>query len=440
MTVFESTARGWDPSDLVRRLLQALQVTGTALTIAGLDPSGRERAEDDASGASGLKSIAGKVVAEAAMLLYAAAPVKHVDGRVGEATDALAARIAPHARSEGVLAAICLDPGLAVDHAVAHILLSALGHVDSAVDDLLAASLAMGPAFGPERLAHRRLERAWLARIWPRVWPTEGSLIEDGVAPGAVAESSLGRPLDALGATRFDVYAFTHAAMYASDLGARAVRLARRPDEIAADAVAALALGVLTNDHDLTAEILLTSPLLGWSWGAEAAFAFAWLAGVQDQLGFLPGSSFEPARHGALSGDSANVYAISTSYHTTIVMGLLCAALLRAKPDRPTEAPSAGGDEQLARALLARLPAQAQAPLWRRKLDEFATGALRGLVPLLLAMVLRDARTRGDLVSLRDALALAAGAGATDGAAPSQAAALLRRSAVLDRALEARRR
>jgi hypothetical protein len=121
-------------------------------------------------------------------------------------------------------------------------------------------------------------------------------------------------------------------------------------------------------------------------------------------------------------------------------MGLLCAALLRAKPDRPTEAPSAGGDEQLARALLARLPAQAQAPLWRRKLDEFATGALRGLVPLLLAMVLRDARTRGDLVSLRDALALAAGAGATDGAAPSQAAALLRRSAVLDRALEARRR
>jgi hypothetical protein len=95
----------------------------------------------------------------------------------------------------------------------------------------------------------------------------------------------LGRPLDALGSTRFDVYAFTHAVMYATDLGTRRARLPRRFRDIKADAIAALAYSLDTADHDLTAEVLLTWPMLGLGWNPAATFAFRLLADAEDELG-----------------------------------------------------------------------------------------------------------------------------------------------------------
>ena len=63
----------------------------------------------------------------------------------------------------------------------------------------------------------------------------------------------LGRPMDALGSARLDIYAFTHAVMYASDLGERRIALPRPSPAIAADAEAALAYSLDSNDFDLTA-------------------------------------------------------------------------------------------------------------------------------------------------------------------------------------------
>ena len=106
-------------------------------------------------------------------------------------------------------------PGMARDHAFAHLLLSRLGYPDPSIDQLLSESLAIGANFGPARLPHHQLEQEWLAHIW-----------SVGEAPARrdlqlVATSMLGRPLDALGCGRLDIYEFTHAVMYASDFGAR---------------------------------------------------------------------------------------------------------------------------------------------------------------------------------------------------------------------------
>jgi len=88
--------------------------------------------------------IAAKVVAETAMLLFAVQPVRHLDAGIDCAAMAVTRLLVPHARSEQVLAAVCLDPGLARDHAVAHIILTRLGHPDSGMDQLLNESLSLG--------------------------------------------------------------------------------------------------------------------------------------------------------------------------------------------------------------------------------------------------------------------------------------------------------
>ena len=257
-----STKAQWDASDLIRRLLNALDVACRIIrTVLDAAPADAEPA-DQVSGDRGF--LRAKVVAETAMLLYCVEPVRGLDDRIRVQSDIVTKLLIPHARHEDVLAAICMDPGRASDHAVAHLILSCLGFPDAGVDELLSKSLAMGAHFGPERLPHRRLEQAWLARIWNvyQARPRYDSRL--------VSESMLGGPVDALGATRLDIYAFTHAVMYASDLGRRAIPGARARTAIAADAEASLALCLDTNDFDLTAEVVMTWPMLGIAWSAAA--------------------------------------------------------------------------------------------------------------------------------------------------------------------------
>ena len=157
-----------------------------------------------------------------------------------------------------------------------------------------------------------------------------------------LANSMLGRPMDALGSSRFDIYAFTHAVMYASDLGGRRIALPRPSAAIAADADTALAFSLNSNDFDLAAEVLMTWPMLGLDWSPTATFAFRLLASAEDDLGFLPGTKFDFARYRAtLKGDERSRYALMTSYHTAYVMGFLCAAALRHGRAPPAEVPPA---------------------------------------------------------------------------------------------------
>lgn len=391
----------WDSSDLVRRVVRALDFASHAVR--------------DLHG-----PLRDKLVAETAMLLHCVAPIQPLDGRIRQAAGDIAAQLVPSARSERVLAAICMDPGHALDHAFAHILLSGLGHPDPAVDRLLADSLAVG--VGPERLPHRRLEQAWLLRVWRRE-PAPGRRI-----PRVVSDSALACPLDALGATRLDTYALTHALMYASGLGLHAAALPRPRGAIADDALAALAGAIDAEDHDLTAEVLLTWPLLQLPWPAAAAFALRLLAAVEDEWGFLPGSHFEGSRYLVLRGADAALYVLQTCYHTIYVMAFVCASVLRRNTLVPTPASRARRWESATASLQDLLADHGRLPRWQNLLQALSSREQGALAPLVLAIALRRACAQGDLARLRSALEVALGCELTAGPAPRQAAALLRRA------------
>jgi hypothetical protein len=246
-----------------------------------------------------------------------------------------------------------------------------------------------------------------------------------------LADSMLGRSMDALGSTRLDIYAFTHAVMYASDLGGRKVVLPRGFGAVTADADAALAYSLDANDFDLTAEILMTWPMLRLRWSSAATFAFGILAKVEDGLGFLPGSTFDPGRYEALEGAERMRYALMTSYHTAYVMGYLCAAALRqgcAPPAAVATAQRARGAEAVVLRLLSR---EDMTPCWREPFGALSSGQQESVAPWLVAVLLRRARTQGNLSLVREALEISLVHDLIDGPAPGQAAALLRRSEAL---------
>src|SRR5580704_14209531 len=115
-----ASASDWTEHDLSRQVVLALDFAKAVL-------------DDIDSATDGtLSRIAQKVVAETAMLLYAVAPLRATHAAIETACARLASRLSPLARGTVVQAAVCLDPGKALDHAMAHILLARLGHADTA--------------------------------------------------------------------------------------------------------------------------------------------------------------------------------------------------------------------------------------------------------------------------------------------------------------------
>ncbi|MDQ6837093.1 MAG: hypothetical protein M3137_01795 [Actinomycetota bacterium] len=410
-------------TDLARRLRTALD---TALhTVEAMAGADFPVAGPEETSGTVRELLVDKMVAETAMLLLCAAPVQSLDDSLAEAVRQVTARLAPLARRDATLAAVCLEPASARNHGLGHLVVSRLGHPDPGTDRLLAASLATGAGLGPERLPHRDMEQAWLSRLWGR--GTHAAQTDDGLT----ARSALGRPLDVLGGTRLDFYAFTHAVMYGSDLGGRAPALPRSVAAVAADADAALACSLDAGDFDLTAEILLTWPMLRLAWSPAATFAFHLLTSVEEELGFLPGSAAELARYRSQFAGTRATYAPVTQYHTAYVMGFLCAASMRhgcAPPAHVPAAPKPTGAGLAVRELVDSGESPCQ---WMAAFDSLDPSQQDAVAPLALTVALRRGRDRGDMGAVRRALETAVAYDVVDGPAPQQAGSLLRRFAVL---------
>jgi hypothetical protein len=412
-----AVAPAWSRADLARRLCQALDVAEQAVMrlaaegyVDAIDPAQSVRAE--------------KVVSETGVLLLAAAAVQ-AQPTLTARLDHLARLLIPHARGPRMWAGICFEPALALDYAQAHACLRRMGHADPSFDALVSAATRSQAFAVRERTPHRALEQRWVAELCG----VEGSLpfpSHRALAP----MSALGKPLDLLGGSREDLYAFTHALMYVTDAHLPPKRLPRRRTDILADGEAALSRCIDEEDYDLAGELLLAWPLTHSHWSATAAFAFQTLAQVEDEAGFLPSAGTKLKHLDRLAGQQRSDCLVASAYHTVYVMGLLCAASLapgRAPPTRLRAAPRMAA---LADAAHAALDAGAKVPHWSQAYTRLAPAERGALAGFVLGVALRHAVRRRDLAAVHDLLRRAAGAGTADGPLWSQAAELLERAAV----------
>jgi hypothetical protein len=252
--------------------------------------------------------------------------------------------------------------------------------------------------------------------------------------------SILARPLDALASTADDRYAYTHALMYACDLGWRVPRLPRTMQAIEADAVAALGACLDEEDFDLAGEILLTWPLLRRTWPAAATFGFGSLAGIEDAAGFLPALSVSTDKLASLEGMERTRYAVAMSYHTAYVMGLLCAISLRHGLEPPGTVPTSrryrGATEVLAGLAGNAIPT-AKPRQWEMRFNVLTEGQRNALAPLLMAIYLRRAVRARNFVLVQALLRVATTHDLIDGPAPRQALELLSRARLMQQEMAA---
>lgn len=422
-----SSSSRWSPADLRRRLELALEIGERAVTVLGAEGYGGE-------GRDAIRPE--KVLAETALLLVASKPAitdAPADSGLRARHDHLAESLVPFGRNDRVAALLTLEPSVSLEHGFVHIALTRIGMPDPRFDRLLDAAQGAEAARSRERLPHRRLEQAWMRRLaGPPVDGPNG----DQAQKTDLATSILAHPLDALASTSDDVYAFTHALMYATGLGSQVSRLPRSQLAVEADAEAALGRCLDDQDYDLGGEVLLTWPMLRRRWSAAATFGFACLADIEDEAGFLPGLSVSIEAFAALEGEERTRYAVATTYHTAYVMGLLCALSLRPGLAPPTIVQTSRRHRFASEALtsLSNGGASFGEPRhWEVRFADLAPRQRDALAPMLLSIRLsRAARTR-DLPLVQAILRLAAEHDLLDRPAPRQALELLARAVVLER-------
>jgi hypothetical protein len=253
----------------------------------------------------------------------------------------------------------------------------------------------------------------------------------------------LGRSPGALIASREDVYAFTHALLYATDLGETPQGIPRPKRMIIEDAEAALARCLDTEDYDLGGEVLLAWPLLRSRWSPSASFAFRVLARVEDEVGFLPAPTTRLERYHRLGRtEDRKRYLLATVYHTAYVMGILCAMMLRPAGTRAAcgwraAKPTAEADYGKLRDLLrGTAPRESgKDPHWLADLDDLPRRERAALSPLLLTVALQRAAKRGDIGRLRDLLEIGVGLRVASGPAAREGARVLRSATLLSASL-----
>lgn len=420
--------------DLLGRVHLAVRMARRSLKRALAEEEG---AATGASGRPGQPAplVLAKVVGEAAMLLRMAASLRGEDETLDVESRLLAVQLVAPARGARVKARLCRDTGRALEHASAHLFLGDAGYPDEAFHRLLDELLEGELPGGAERLPNHQLECEWLDQI------RRGRVEVEPIDAELLAATCIGWPLDLLACSTLDLYMFTHVVLYASDMGRRPVRLPRPVDEVLAEAEAGLAAALDADNFDLAAELLWTWPMLDRPWSPAAVFAFELLSKVQDELGFLPGPDHARWTAEPAPGLAPDEVVLRTSYHATLVMGMLCAAALRpgaalpASPVSPVSPVSPQGRDAgppPATGWLARLPPRAPTPRWQQAFEALDARRQAALTPLCFSVWFRRAAA-GDVSRLRDALAATLEHGSGEGPSARQALMRLRRATAVAR-------
>ena len=404
----------WKERDLVRRLCHALDLALRALER--LAPAGYS---DPDRPAANIRPE--KVIAETGVLLYGASLARQ-HREVNVRIHRVARRLAPHARSAQIRLGLALNPALAFDYSLAHVLLTRLGFPDADFDRLLDQSRSAQASAGRERVPHRALEQEWIEGL-RHPEPSDGAARTRRRM--ILRQTILANPMDLFSATDEDLYAFTHAVMYATGFRRASGALPRSRAAILAEAEGALARCLDSQDYDLAAEILLAWPLTGKSWSPVAAFAFRVLAEVEDKAGFLPTPATRLSELEARKGEDRSRYLFATAYHTAYVMGLLCAAALQ--PECAPPVAWRGSTSGAARHFLSLLDDEKQSPHWREVFAQLSVAQQDALAGFLFHVALQRKASERDFAGMAQVLQIGFELGQAATPVASQAAELLER-------------
>jgi hypothetical protein len=321
---------------------------------------------------------------------------------------ALARRLAPLARDDGVRAEVIRRPGDVLELAAAHVVLRE-GCPDRAFDQLVTEAMHEPSARSGERLPHELVGQAALrARL-------VGALVAPAVRP-LVSATVLASGLDVVGDDAAAARSLVATLAYATDGGQVVEDLARSVPTVLAEVRSALAGALDHDDVALAATLLRAWPLVQRPLCRVARFALDLVLDASSTGRASPEAAVAVGRLAA-----ALLVAASTRDARTIVR--------EANVERARRRLAIDGRGYLA-ALLGFTAGPTPSPPWRVRAGALPDADLVLLAPLLVDVALRRAVAAGDDATARAVLALVVDHGLTVTPVAQQAASIVRRLSI----------
>jgi hypothetical protein len=236
----------------------------------------------------------------------------------------LAETVRRHYDSSTTVACILRHPRLATSLGTLLLVLEHFGLATAQEIAAVRSGLDSPFADSSEQVPFRLLDRRWVREV--------ATGIVDPLDE-AVRLSSACRTTHPIYMSREDGYAITHTIMYATNFGSRPA-----PEDLGGEALwttidASVAWCLASGDFDLLAEMLLSQIYLRQRLSAYGEIAWRQCRSTWDQMGFLPSPSLSPDAFAQCADEAARrQYAFHNMYHTILVGGLLCLALLDHEP------------------------------------------------------------------------------------------------------------
>ncbi len=269
---------------------------------------------------SGSGRLEDKIVSESTLLLMLADRVADPPAELSVLISKLRKTLSCLIRSERNHIIIMRNPQAASIFGTGHSFLTCMGDRDSGWDLLISKALNQGFDETKEKYPYRLLDRIWINRLMG----VSQKVGEQEVLKFSIIQSRA-HPFYM---TSNDAYAYTHTPMYLTDFGRRSLEPLVDINHVIQNVNTSLAWQILVEDFDLLGEFLIDYVLLNQPWNAHAKLAWSVIVAVWDELGFLPGPSFDGNVYVKLDHEQKGAYAFKEMYHTNLVAGMLCAILL----------------------------------------------------------------------------------------------------------------
>jgi hypothetical protein len=266
-----------------------------------------------------------KIIAETALLVLLVARVAPPGSETYVLLDMLVTQLKAIARSERHRVLLLRYPQTTAPLGLAHAALTALGYPDPEMQHILTTIVSRNLEHTIERIPYRCMEMRWVRSL------IQPELIFD--VNDLLPYTILGSRSHPFIMSREDVYAVTHALMYATGFGSKPAPVGIDLSAVLGQIDSCLAWVLITEDLDLIIELILAATLLRMPWSPYVRFAWDFVCDVWLDLGFLPSPSLVPSELQKRSGKVAAAYIFQNVYHTMYVAGLLCSVLLMLPQD-----------------------------------------------------------------------------------------------------------
>lgn len=207
---------------------------------------------------------------------------------------------------------ICMHPQTAPGVALVPLVTSVIFAQSSDYTRLIRTIIESGAHGDSERLPFRELERRWVQGLYGQ---------ENSIAD-VVDHTLVSKLRDPNGLTRSDVYAITHAIMFATDFGQKPLvyidvaEITHIIDFLAMKSI-------IDDDLDILGELLICGSCIRQPPTRVRRIGIQLIRDVWSRHGLVPGPTFNPKKYKNLDTMRQEIYSILECYHTTYVAGIM---------------------------------------------------------------------------------------------------------------------